>query len=57
MKLYKLRELKDGDTDIWFAWYPVLTDTGEIVWLEKVSRTYVRNSFNIGYYYTLLDAK
>lgn len=24
---------------IWFAWYPVLTESGEWAWLENVGRT------------------
>lgn len=36
MKLYTKKT--PGSEDTWFAWYPVETTTGEVVWLETVKR-------------------
>lgn len=55
---FKLKpKKKNGDTDLWFAWYPVYCEVDRtIVWLEKVTRVYFSDSV-VGYVYCVYNLK
>lgn len=36
------------ELDVWFAWHPVVTERGVVVWLENVLRGY--DTFGNAYY-------
>jgi hypothetical protein len=43
-------DLPDYSTEDWFAWRPVLTETGHIVWREVVERTLHDGGIGSDYY-------
>lgn len=50
MKLYNYKECGLGVWHNWFAWYPVRTNTNEVIWLETVQRKIREDLLGIYYY-------
>ena len=38
----KRKEKEPPESEVWYAWFPVLTEQREIVWFEPVLRTRVK---------------